>query len=126
MVDVAGAVRSVLDRLTAAGIRACLDERDVNPPAVYVAPPALAWRYARGDYDATFTAWCVVPGSGRDIALRNLGALIDQVIPALVTPDSAVVTGDPADLLVPDQAAPLPGYRLSWTERVRQPRTNGE
>ena len=118
MVNVAGAVAEVVERLTAAGIRATNDERDLNPPCVYVAPPAVEWRFGRGDFTATFTVWCVTGAAGRNIDLVNLGDLLDDVGMAL---DWAGVRADPADLLVPHQAAPLPAYRLTWTERFKQP-----
>jgi len=117
--DVAGAVQAVVDRITAAGVRATLDERDINPPCVYVAPPAVTWRFGRADFDAEFTIWCVTGASGRNIDLVNLGDLLDRVTIAL---GFAPVRGDPADLVVPHQAAPLPAYRLTWTERVHQPK----
>ena len=115
--DLAEAVAEVVARLTAAGIRATGDERDINPPCVYVGPPAVAWRFGRGDYSATFTATAVVPNSGRDIALRNLGALIETTAAAL---GHVVTSAEPADYAVPDQAAPLPGYRMTWTARIDQ------
>jgi hypothetical protein len=114
-VDIAGATRAVVDRLTAAGLRATLDERDVNPPAVYVGPPSVSWRFHARDFDAVFTAWVVVPNSGRDIALGNLGPLVDRAAAAIARP---ITTAEPGDLSVPDITAPLPAYRLSWTERV--------
>jgi len=116
--DLHGATRAVVDRLLASGVRAVLDERDVNPPCVFVPPPIITWRFRRGDFDAEFTAWCVVPNSGRDIALRNLGPLVTAAVAAIGLP---VLTGEPADLPVPEQAAPLPAYRLHWSENVRQP-----
>jgi hypothetical protein len=118
-VNVAGAVQAIVDRLTAVGVRAVLDERDINPPCVYVAPPAMSWRFARNDFDAEFTIWAITGAAGRNIDLVNLGELIDDVTAAL---QFAAVRGEPADLLIPQQAAPLPAYRLTFTERVRQPR----
>ena len=53
----------------------------------------------------------------------NLGELLDDVTAAL---QFAAVRGEPASLLVADQAAPLPAYRLTWSERVRQPRTTAK
>jgi hypothetical protein len=117
--NLAGAVQDVVDRLVAGGVRAVLDERDLNPPAVYVAPPAVAWRFGHGDFDATFTIWCVTGSAGRSVDLVNLGELVDRVAAAL---NLVTVRGDPADLLIPHQAAPLPAYRLTWAERIRQPR----
>jgi hypothetical protein len=32
-----------------------------------------------------------------------------------------VLVGEPDDLSVPEQSAPLPAYRLTWTENIRQP-----
>jgi hypothetical protein len=118
-VNVAGAVQQLLDRLLAAGVRAVNDERDINPPCVFVAPPVLTWRFARGDFDAEHVIWCVTGAAGRSIDLVNLGQLLDDVTAAV---RFAAVRGEPADLLVPDQAGPLPAYRLTWTETIRQPR----
>ena len=117
--NVADAVQAVVDRLTAAGVRATQDERDLNPPAVFVAPPVLDWRFGRGDFDAAFTVYAVTGAAGRSIDLVNLGQLLDQVTAAL---GLAAVHAEPADLLVPHQAAPLPAYRLTWTDRVHQPK----
>lgn len=119
MPDVAGAVQSVVDRLTGAGVRATLDERDINPPCVYVAPPAVTFRFGRGDFTAVFTAWCVTGAAGRSADLATLGDLLEQLGEAS---DWAAVTADPADLLIPHQAAPLPAYRVTWTERFTQPK----
>ena len=116
MVDIAAATRAVVDRLTAAGIRATLDERDLNPPAVYVGPPVVAWRFHARDFAASFTCWCAVPNSGRDTSLVNLAALVTATVAALHAP---VLTAEPADLTVPEQSAPLPAYRLTWTEHIR-------
>jgi hypothetical protein len=118
-VNVAGAVQQLVDRLTAAGLRATQDERDLNPPAVFVAPPVLDWRFGRGDFDAAFTVFVVTGAAGRSVDLVNLGQLLDQVAEAL---NLAAVHAEPADLLVPHQAAPLPAYRLTWTDRIHQPK----
>lgn len=119
MVDVAAAVQAVVDRLTAGGVRATLDERDINPPCVYVAPPAVSWRFGRGDFTAEFTAWAVTGAAGRNIDLSNLGELLEAAGVAL---DFAGIRADPADLTgIPQQSAPLPAYRFTWSERIRQP-----
>jgi hypothetical protein len=118
-VNVADAVADVVGRLTAAGIRATNDERDINPPCVYISPPAIEYRFGRGDFTALFTAWVVTGAAGRSVDLVNLGAQLDQVGAAL---NFAAVRADPADLLIPQQAAPLPAYRLTWSERITQPK----
>jgi|GEM_PF-2733648 len=116
MTSIAGAVQSVVSRLLAGGVRATLDERDINPPAVYVAPPVIEWRFGRGDFTATHVIWCVTGAAGRSVDLANLGELVDRVAAAL---DLVAVRGEPADLLIPSQAGPLPAYRLTWSERIR-------
>ena len=117
--NVAGAVQGVLEQLLAAGIRAVADEPDINPPCVFVGPPALTWRFGRGDFAAEFIIWCITGSAGRSVDLVNLGELLDQVTAAL---GFAAVRAEPADLLLPDQGAPLPAYRLTWTDTIRQPR----
>lgn len=113
--DLAQAAQAIVDRLTDAGVRASVDERDLNPPAVFVGPPVLSWRFGKGSTDATWTLVAVVPNTGRNIALTNLGALVTSTAAAL---GLAIVTARPMDLSVPDQAAPLPGYALEFTQRI--------
>ena len=57
--------------------------------------------------------------AGRSADLATLGDLLESVGIAL---EWAGVTAEPADLLIPHQAAPLPAYRLTWTERITQPK----
>ena len=116
--NVAGAVQEIVDRLTAVGLRAVQD-RDINPPCVYVAPPAVSWRFARNDFDAEFVVWVVTGSAGGRLDLVNLGEQLDDVTAAL---QFAAVRGEPNNLLVPEQSAPLPAYRLTFTDRIRQPR----
>ena len=112
--DIAGAVQSVVDRLTAAGVRATLDERDINPPCVFISPPAVEFRFGRGGFTAAFTGWCVTGAAGRSVDLNNLADLVELTGAAL---GWSAVRADPADLLVPDHPLPLPAYRLTWSER---------
>jgi len=114
--DLSGATQAVVDRLLTAGIAATADERDVNPPCVFVAPPTVTWRFRRGDFDARFALWAVVPDSGRNIALANLGPLVTAAAEAL---DLQVVTAESDDLFVPDRSGPLPAYRIVFTQKVR-------
>jgi hypothetical protein len=60
----------------------------------------------------------VVPATGRDIALKNLGPLIADVSTALsATP---VTGGRPIDLGGTDGAAPMPAYELTFTTRYSE------
>jgi hypothetical protein len=113
--DLAGAVDAILDRLRAAGIRATSDLRNVNAPGCYLPPPAIDWRFARGSVSLSWSLLAVVPNTGRDVALKNLGPLLDQVTAALVT--TPVTDGRFVDVAGVDGAAPMPGYELHFTTR---------
>jgi hypothetical protein len=114
-VDLAGEVGGVVGRLKAAGIRATADLRDVNPPCVYVPPPAIAFRFGKGGADLTWTVAAIVPNTGRDVALRNLTPLIAAVTAALAA--TPVTGGRPIDVTGLDGAAPSPAYELTFTSR---------
>jgi hypothetical protein len=116
MIDLAGAVDAVVDTLTAAGIRATADIRDLNPPAVLVAPPDIAWRFGRGA-DATWRVVAAVGNTAAGPAITGLSELVDQVQAALA---GAVTGGRPVDLSSPDGGAPLPGYELTFTTRISE------
>ena len=114
MVDASAAAAAIVARLKAAGLRATVDERDINPPAVWVKPPTLVFRFGKG-WSAAWTLQAVVPDTGRNNALAALGALIEKVQTAM---DWAVVTATPIALIIPGGAAPLPGYEMTFNERI--------
>lgn len=112
MEDLAGVVSAVVDKLTAAGLTACADQRDLNPPAVYVTPPVVTWDKLAG-YTATLDLYAVVPASGRLDALTALGPLLDAV--RAVWPASEAF---PVDLQPLEGTDPMPAYRLPLTVHV--------
>lgn len=111
------AAAAIVDQLRAGGVRATVDERDLNPPCVWVKPPAVTFRFGKGYWDAAWTLQAVVPDSGRDIALGNLGSLLEQVQDAL---GNVAVTAVPISLLVPGGSAPYPGYELTYSQRIER------
>lgn len=116
--DVAAASAAIVARLAAAGIRASIDERDLNPPCVWVAPPTMSWRFARGTWDAEWLLTAVVPDTGRNVSTPALAALVVQVQDAM---GWAGVTARPVALLVPGTGGtPLPGYEMSFTQRIKE------
>ena len=115
MPDLAAAVTAVTDTLNAAGVSAAFDMRDLNVPGIYVTPPTVAYRFAKGDWDADWTAYAVAMSSGRTEALAELGILIDAAQEALY---DVVVAATPADLDPLDGGPRLPSYRLTWTSKV--------
>jgi hypothetical protein len=111
--DVAAVVTHVTDQLTAAGIRACADTRDLNPPAVYVGAPTV--QYGRlAAWTAQLTVYAVAPNAGRLDALTVLGPLLGQVFDVL-----GPTTATPFDLIVHGAPDPLPSYRCTYTLTIR-------
>jgi hypothetical protein len=107
---------AIVDRLTAAGVRAVVDERDIAPPCVMLRSPSLAWRFGKGGWSAEWVLWAVVPDSGTMVALENLDLLMEQVQQALA---GAIVTATPITVGGIDGSPPVPGYALTWTDTIR-------
>jgi hypothetical protein len=106
---------AVVGLLVAAGIRAVIDTRDVNPPCVFVGPPALAFRFGRGgSFDAEVTAQAIVGDTGGRATTAALDELLGQVGAALNWQLTAAVPGQyPAA----DGARTLPCYNLTVTSK---------
>jgi hypothetical protein len=115
-VNVAAAVADQVATLTAAGVAATNDARNLNPPAVLVLPPSIGWRIGRRSIDYLFTGLLVVGNAGSSDALDAVGELIDAVQTAL---GGALQSADPADVPGIDGAAPGPGYRVTWGRTYR-------
>lgn len=99
------------EKLLAAGIRASIDGRDVNPPAVLIRPPTMFYRFGRGCYACDWEARVFLPDSGTEQALKAALPLLEQVQSAL---GGVVVTATPADFQLADGGT-APGYALTWT-----------
>lgn len=109
--DVAAAAAEIVHMLVEAGISATVDLGDLNPPAVYVPLPALAFRFHKGDATATWRLVAAVTNNSRAQVLTELSALLDAVQDAL---GGLVVTAAPVDL----GENSLPGYELTFTTRI--------
>ncbi len=73
---------TIVELLTAAGIRATLDPRNINPPCVYVREPELAYDVYAGHTTATWTVAAIVPGprsADTFHALHGAGGLVPAV-----------------------------------------------
>jgi len=110
----ASAVADIVDRLSAGGVHACADIRDLNTPGALVAPPEIAWRFGRGA-DATWRVVCAVANTGGSPAITALSALVDTAQAAL---GGLATAGRPVDLSSLDGGAPLPAYELSFTTKI--------
>lgn len=115
MSTIADACAAVAARIAAAGIRATVDERDVNPPAVFVPAPAINYRFGGQCWVGTWALIAVVPDAGRTANLRALGDLVDATIAAL---GGEITEARPVSFAGVDGAPPLPGYALTYTTEV--------
>lgn len=112
MESLAGVVDTVVAALVAAGLHATDDQRNLNPPGVYVTPPIITWDKLAG-YTAALDLYAVVGATGRHEALAALGPLVDQVRAVWPARD-----GFPVDLQPLDGIDPMPAYRLPITVTV--------
>lgn len=106
------AIAAIVDRLTDAGIRASADERDMNPPAVYVSLRRLMFDHLAG-YTMECALYAVVPNTGRLSSLAALGPLADQL--RAVWPTAEAVA---EDLYPLDPGDPLPALRFDLSVKV--------
>jgi hypothetical protein len=104
----------IVNTLQAAGLRATVDERDINPPCVYVRPPLLHFRFGKG-WNAEWVLTAVVADNGGTYALAALGGLVAAVQDAM---GWLAVTARPVSLTVPGGAAPFPAYEMTFTQRI--------
>lgn len=74
LVDGAHLIR---DQLVAAGVRAVLDPRDVNPPAVWIQLGGVENMLAAGTRLVTFRLFLIVGDAGTEQALAALDQLLD-------------------------------------------------
>jgi hypothetical protein len=113
--DLGEQVRDIVDRLTAAGLRATADSRNLNLPAVFVKMPAFDFRFKAGTNQADWSIYVLVPDSGTLAAADALGPLLEQARTAL---DGQVASARPVDFLTEDGVT-VPGYELTFTTRTR-------
>jgi hypothetical protein len=107
------ATRAMVARLTAAGVPAALDERDLTPPGVLVQPPELTYRFG-GCAEATWTLLAAVPNSGTGPALVALSDLVERARAAL----GGEITGAVPATVTTSDGPPAPAYRLTLSTDI--------
>ena len=114
-VGIAAVQDAVVGLLTAAGIRAVVDTRDVNPPCVFVGPPLLMFRFGRpGSFDATVTAQVIVGDTGGRVVTEALDELLGRVGAAL---GWQLLEAVPGQFPGADGARTMPCYTLTVTSK---------
>lgn len=111
-----GRAADVVATLVADGTRATLDRRDVNPPAVYLAPaPQVAFVGYAGTVEATYTGWAVASDLGDVDATAQLLTLLDAVDAAV---DGLLDRADPDTVALPGVTDAAPAYRFTFTDKI--------
>ena len=114
-VGIAAVQDAVTARLAAAGIRAVVDTRDVNPPCVFVGPPVLRFRFGRpGSFETDVTVQAIVADTGGRATTAALDQLLGEVGTALGWQITQAV---PSNFPGADGAPILPCYTLTVTSR---------
>lgn len=101
--------------LSAAGVRAFVDSKELNPPAVLIQPPVFSYRFGKGCADAEWTLLAVAHSSDRASEIRALDALLADIRTALT---GKGVTGRPAGVFTADGTATLPAYEITFTDKM--------
>jgi hypothetical protein len=115
--DIAASMQGLADRLTAGGVRATIDPRDLNPPCALVAAPVVRWVFASGRLAVDWRLVVVVPSSGAANELKALGELLGRIAGILA---GEPVQATPADYPDPGGGDPLPAYQLTWTTKTKE------
>jgi hypothetical protein len=116
-------LEAILGALEAAGVRATIEIKDLNPPGCYLAPPDLEFRFRQGDYTATYTLLVCAPNTSRRQQYAAMAELLAVVNGAL---GYRSPSARPVDVPTNDGTAVLLGYELSWSERVRTINDQGD
>lgn len=103
--------------LTAGGVRAVIDARDLNPPCALVAAPVFRWVFDSGRVTADWRVVAVVPSSGAMTELKALGDMLDTIAGVL---GGAPVQATPMAYPDPGGGDPLPAYQLTWTSKTKE------
>lgn len=104
----------LVDQLTAAGLNATCDPRNVNPPCVLVEPPSLVVRNP-ATTELRFSLLALVPPPGNLDAVRALLDMADAITEQVDNcTDGEPTTWGPTD---------LPAYRMTATVTLRRTQT---
>jgi hypothetical protein len=115
LADELATVLGVFRGLTYRGapLRATADEHDVNPPCVFVAPPDIAFRFAKDRSDVTWVAYLVGPNTTTGTAGDALAELVDTVAGAF-----PFTAGAYWQLTLPGGGTPTRAYQLTWSDTI--------
>jgi hypothetical protein len=112
MMDKRAELDAVAAALTAGGVAAEIDPRNVNPPAAWVHLGPWTYDLLAGEcVSAQLVVDLIAPDQGTYAALATLDALEDGTVVALGPPAGQVLA---TTITLPDSSTVLPCYRLTY------------
>lgn len=108
--NIGDALQDIADMVTAAGVPAALDPRDLELPGAWVTPGAVSFDVLDADTaHMRFDVYLVAREHGAKVSLNTLGGMLAKVRPALGVPSA-----QPLMVNLPNHGAdPLPALLLS-------------
>ncbi|MCP2281066.1 hypothetical protein [Nocardia amikacinitolerans] len=108
--DVAAMLDGLAVELRAAGVRASVDPRDLNPPCAWVVGRSIAHELLGGGGTVTADVFLIAPDAGVPQAYRTLTGLLDLALTVL-EPDADTSLSESVTL--PGGGGPMPAFRLT-------------
>lgn len=110
-IDLKATCQAMVDHLVARGMRAAVDHRDLNPPAVWVTVPTARPRFG-GCWQVDHRLLLVSPDSGTRTAVATLSDLLADTVAAL---DGLPVQTRPTQVPPLHGGDALPALELTFT-----------
>lgn len=111
MAGIVDTLQGLCDALSAEGVRASIDPRDLNAPCVWVTGnQATTDMYLCGGAEMRVDVYLVAPDHGYPRTLATLEEMLSKVL-EVVQPDEPVSLAE--SVVLPDSANPLPAFMLT-------------
>ena len=109
--EFAGHLTGLADQLTAAGITASTDPRNLNPPCAWVSLDTLVFDRFGGDASGSAVVLLIAADAGMPTAADTLAGLLNRYLSTPGLPIPTTCAADTAAL--PSGGGPLPALRLT-------------
>lgn len=111
MAGILDTLNGISDALTAEGIRAAVDTRDLNAPCAWVTPnQATTGMYMCGSGELRVDIYLISPDHGYVRSLETLESLLSKAL-EVIEPDEPVSLSEA--VVLPDSPNPLPAFLLT-------------
>lgn len=118
MESIAAALTEIADEISAFGVPAVVDSRDLVLPGAWVTLQSVGFDYLAGSspYTLTVVVFLIARDLGTPAALDDLSELLDQLVEPVKITDATATT-----IVLPNQGAdPLPALSFTLETRVTE------